>query len=378
MLKRIGLWLVASVLVAVVVLACAAPKAAAPAPAPSRSEPATPGVSAPQSGLTREQKLIEAAKANKETEVVLWAQGWRPGPVEDAFHAKYPFLTLKVWDGSVRTEPRLLEEYKAGVYTPDVLSNNGLFRAVRMQNAGVFQEYEYPNVVNWPNQPSHRFWVNELGYFMAPAYNTKLVAAADAPKSWEDLANAKWRGKSVATDQASDWVLTYAYMLGDLTAQGVKWDRTVSFWKNVVKVTEPQVIGLRPAVEATVVGDASINLVASGGVVINSILQGAPIEFAPVKQVPQMPLALSLTKHPPHPNAAKLFLDFITSEEGNLVHASLTPSTAYHPQVVKKAYVNRYLASRGIELVEIPFSMWKPELTEQATAKWVNEILGKK
>jgi hypothetical protein len=72
--------------------------------------------------MTTEQKLNEAAKANGETEVVLWTMSWNEGPVERAFEAKYPFLKLKVWEGSgTQLEPKLLEEYKAGKYTPDVL-----------------------------------------------------------------------------------------------------------------------------------------------------------------------------------------------------------------------------------------------------------------
>jgi hypothetical protein len=67
--------------------------------------------------------LVEAAKANGETEVIVWAVSWRPGPVEEAFQARYPFLKLKVWDPRQdEMGTKLIAEYKAGRHTPDVVT----------------------------------------------------------------------------------------------------------------------------------------------------------------------------------------------------------------------------------------------------------------
>src|SRR3990172_1399623 len=93
----------------VIFSACAAPKAAAPAPVPGKLGTAASAPAAPGADLTREQKLIEGAK--KEGELVMWVNSWTPGPVEKAFEAKYPFLKMKVWDGTESVEPLVIEEY---------------------------------------------------------------------------------------------------------------------------------------------------------------------------------------------------------------------------------------------------------------------------
>jgi iron(III) transport system substrate-binding protein len=368
-MKRISQWfLVLGLMVALVFSACASPTAPAPAPErPSAAESA------------REQKLIEAAKANGESEVVLWTMSWRVGPVEEAFEAKYPFLKLKVWDGSVKVESKLLEEYKAGMYTPDVVEQP-LRRAVRMQGEGVFQEYEWSNVVGWPHQPPHRFWIHHLTSPYLPVYNTKLVSSADVPKSWEDLNDSKWEGKSIISMSGGDWMISYMYNLGDLTAEELKWDRAVNFWKEVVKTTKPQIgRGFKEPVEKLVIGDVSIMLVASGTVPLYEIRKGSPVDFTPFKVVPTERFALALTKHPPHPNAAQLLLDFLTTEQVAMIHAESTlPAISYHPKVSERAYANRYFVERGMEITQIPIEIWKPEHSTKSADFWVKEILGVK
>ncbi|MBM2832761.1 MAG: putative transporter substrate-binding protein, partial [Dehalococcoidia bacterium] len=245
-MKRFGYWLMSLVMVAGLLFsACASPKAPSPATPPSSEKPSatTPGAPAtPGTAQTREQKLIEAAKAAGEKEVVMWMYSWYHGPVEQAFEAKYPFLKLKVSDLSVEVEPRMIEEYKAGRYSADVVGVP-LRRAVRLKAAGVLQEYPFPNWPNtWPNQPKHNFWRQTTAAFYAPAYNTQMVALADAPRTWDDLTAARWRGNAIiSTSGTAEILLGYAYMTGDLTASGIKWDNTVNFWKKVVDTVRPRV-----------------------------------------------------------------------------------------------------------------------------------------
>ncbi len=377
-MKGIVRWfLVLGVMAALVITACAAPAAPAPAPAPTPA-PAPAPAPTPGAELTREQKLVEAAKANGETEVVLWTMSWYEGPVEKAFEARYPFLKLRVWDGSVSVESKLLEEYKAGKYTPDVLEQP-LYRVVREQAAGVLQEYDWPNTEGWLDQPPTNFYRFDQTSTRVPMYNTKLVSGADIPQSWADLNDPKWRGKSMISMSAGGWLLNYAYEIGDFTAEGVKWDRSVAFWKEVVATTKPQMgRGFKGPLEQLVIGDVSIMHMAAGTTGLYLIRAGAPVEFAPLKEIPGDPWAIALPKNPPHPNAARLLLDFLTSDEGNLIHSNIFPNPTYHPRVADKAYANQYFAGRGMEIVTFPMDIWKPEYSAKADSLWVKDILGLK
>lgn len=164
-MKRIAHWLVVLGFVAIALIsACAAPGASAPVP--STEKPGAPA--APKAELTREQKLVEAAKAAGEKEVALWTFGWGLGPMEKAFEAKYPFLKLKIWVGN-SVDATVLEEYKAGKHNVDVLMQP-VRRLVRLREAGTLQEYDFPNTVGWPYQPGHNFWRHQEVTLRVPLY----------------------------------------------------------------------------------------------------------------------------------------------------------------------------------------------------------------
>ncbi len=368
-MKRISQWfLVLGLVAALAVSACAAPKSPAPAP----GQPA-----APTAANTREQKLIEAAKANGETEVVLWTMTWYQGAVEEAFEAKYPFLKLTVWDGSSKVEPKIREEYKAGQYTPDVMQL-AIRRLVRLHKVGnILGEYEWPNVVDWPYQPDHNFWRVHQTSLGIPMYNTDMVSPADAPKTWEDLNDLKWRGKAIISSSLASYPLSHAYLLGDVTKDGIKWDRTVNFWKEVVQTTKPSIgRGFKAPLEKLVTGDVSIMLLSVGTDGLKRILNKEPIAFVPVKKVIGTPWGLTLPKNPPHPNAARLLLDFLTSEEGALIHANMSPAPTFHPRAAKRAYPAKYFEDLGMEWSVIPEGLVADEDYVTASNYWVEEILG--
>ncbi|MBM2832760.1 MAG: hypothetical protein HW414_1812 [Dehalococcoidia bacterium] len=377
MVKRIASVGLAGLVVLLLLSACAAPKAA-PAPAPEKPA-ATPAPAAPKPALSREQQLVEAAKAAGEKEVVLWSLSWYQGPVEKAFEAKYPFLKLKAVDMSAELEPRLTEEYKAGKYSPDVIQLP-VYRAIRVRGAGILQEFPFSNWPNsWPGQPQHNFWRNNLASSYPSMYNTQLVSPSDVPRKWEDLADPKWRGRAIISTSAGSWIIAFAYELGDLTKEGVKWDRTLTFWKKVVEATRPRIgTGFKSPLDSVIVGDAVIALNGSATIGLYNIRLGAPIDFAPYPKIYADPLSIALPKNPPHPNAAQLLIDFLTSEEGNLIHANTAPTLTQHPEAARKALSNQYFARKGTQLAYVPMELTPEALFPQADDLWIREIIGRR
>ena len=360
-----------------ILVACASPQTT---PAPEKPGTATPA--APTAEKTREQKLIEAAKANGEKEVVLWTMHWydNPGAVGQAFEAKYPFLKLKVWVQTVQVEPKVLEEYKAGIHTPDIIMLT-TDRLARMKKTGdVFAETEWPNVVGWPYQPSHNFWKSPTGAMFIPIYNTKLVLAADVPTKWEDLDNPKWRGKAVVSTSGENYPLDYAYLLGDVSKEGVvNWDRSVKFWKGVVETVKPATApAYQGPTERVGMGDYSILLLGTNNSGLNFRAKGMPVEYAPIKKVFSTSWGLGFAKYPPNPNAARLLLDFLTSEEGALVYANTMLNPTFHPQAAKRANVNRFFTGLGVEWVNIPEGLVSDEDRLKSADLWLKDILGVK
>ncbi|MBM2832404.1 MAG: futA1 1 [Dehalococcoidia bacterium] len=319
-----------------------------------------------------------AAKANGETEVVMWALSWYYGPVEKAFEAKYPFLKLKIWDPpGDELETKLIAEYKAGKYSPDLLTQDAA-RLRHEHEAGILQEYDWPNTKGWPFQPPHKFWVLDQLSTRMPMYNTKLVAPTDIPRKWEDLNSSKWAGKALISTSGSNWVIGFAYELGDVTAAGVNWDRSIKFWKDVIKTTNPRVLsGFQGPLELLVAGDANIMLMAAGTTGLYNIRRGAPIDFSPFTKTYGDPWHIAMPKNPPHPNAAKLLADWLTSDEGSLVYSNLFPNPTVNPRIADKTYANQFYKNRGVEIFTLPAEMGTDKNYTDAARVWRQDIIGR-
>lgn len=373
-MNRVARWTISLVVMSVMVLtACAAPQKPAPAPTPVPEKPAAgrPSPTAPQ--LTSEQQLVEAAK--KEGEVVFWSFSFvAPEGLVKAFQEKYPFVKWKYWDAGSNPEivARVTEETKISRYSVDVIHLTSIdFQALATQ--GLLKEYDWPNTKNWIHQPSNNLWRNTTASLRSPIYNTEAVAAAEAPKSWDDLKNTKWRGKSANTNSARNFPLQTAYLWGD----GVKldWEKSESFWTEVVRNTRPRMMsGFTGPTELLAAGEFSLFLIGSLSTYTSFVMRGAPVRLANVGKTTGSPHGLTIMKNAPHPNAARLLVDFMTSEEGLLLFANQQGSPALSPQVAKKAIADRMLTQAGLEYTLMPDKFETLENRERTTTFW-NKLL---
>ena len=315
-------------------------------------------------------------KAKQEGEVIVWTQSFDNS--EDflkGFYAKYPFLKVKIWDG--RTEEvvnKVITEATAGKFSPDVLmlSTRG-FPAIR--KAGLLQEYKWPaRISDWPYQPAHGYWKIEAASVRVPAYNTSMVKPADIPKSWDDINSAKWRGKSVISSSGADAALLFADLWkksdGDLN-----WEKSTTFWKGVIEKTKPKVIrGFSAGFDAIASGEVAIFLLSSTNSGLNFMKKGAPIDFASVGRTVASPWGIGMPKTLPHPNAARLFIDYLLSEEGLLDYANAVNGMVIDPVVAKKAYGNVAMKKAGVEWYPVDDETRSDADIRKATRWWTTEL----
>ncbi|MBM2832113.1 MAG: futA1 1 [Dehalococcoidia bacterium] len=306
----------------------------------------------------------------------MWSFSWYSGPVEQAFEAKYPFLKLKVVDLSTELEGRVQEEYKAKRYNVDVIEIP-VRRMLRLVESGIIQEYPFPNWPNtWPDQPKHNFFRQHILSWYAPVYNTTQITAAEAPKTWDDLANARWVGKSITTISAADAFIGHTYMNGDLTAAGVNWDKTTALWKKIQDTAKPSIgAGFKAPLDLVVAGDRALMLMATNTITNNLLRRGAPVAYAPFKQVPAAAFSIGLAKNPPNSNAAQLLIDFITSEVGIAVRADTFPTATLHPEAAKRAYDNQFLKAQGIQIAMPPIEFLNEQMMLKGDEVWIKDIL---
>src|SRR5712664_3099792 len=145
--------------------------------------------------------LIEAAR--KEGKVVFYTSIDLPiaEPIAKAFEAKYPGITVRVErTGSERVFQRIGQEYASNIHAVDVVNSSDAAHFIVWKRDGILAPYVPEDVAKF-YPPEHRDVDGQFASFRVwlsiIAYNTNLVKAEEAPKSFADLLDPRWKGKIV-------------------------------------------------------------------------------------------------------------------------------------------------------------------------------------
>jgi iron(III) transport system substrate-binding protein len=267
-------------------------------------------VSSRETEVQREARLIEGAK--KEGKVVYWDTGsareWEQ-PFK-AFRQKYPFLAVEFWRASENeVHQKITTEAKAGVYNVDIAGTE-INLVADLKKTGLMKKYDWPNTAAWsPNYKDRDgYWIARHILCVVVAYNTDLVSPAEAPKTWDDLLDPKWKGVISTDKDGGEWVLMLWAAWGK--------DKTLSYLKGLAKNNVVLGPGATARTEMLAAGankiDARLNL--------NRLLEyqqkGAPIDWVRMDPVLAKVTPIFIAERAPHPHAAMLFADWFTSSEG--------------------------------------------------------------
>jgi ABC-type Fe3+ transport system substrate-binding protein len=268
-----------------------------------------------------EQRLYEAAKQEGK---MVW---WYTSPADEAatfikaFTAKYPGITVDYTDLPLDQHTQKFQlEAQAKKVSADVVAVQG-FGALR--DAGILGDLSEvmaasgaPDEVAPPDKTGVAFTFSPNGV----GYNTNLVSAADAPKSWDDLLNPKWKGQIAVDSRLQAFV-----QLTDIPAYGGKrqgfWsEQQVVDYLTKLKAQNPQVVNSNTTMVTQVAAGELSFAVGVHLVSFRRVQQkGAPIEWASIGFNPlDTPLTV-VPKDAPHPNAGRLFMLWSLSAEGKKV-----------------------------------------------------------
>ena len=154
--------------------------------------------------------------ANKEGKTRI-ATGWE-GPIvqamTDGFKKKYPKLSFEVNNVSgLDTRERILHEAIAGVVQDDLVSVSGELRTQYIQAGVMVGPIEwtkfFPDIDKSQISPDGYFAASGFSRYII-AYNPKIVPANQAPKSWEDCADPRWKGKVAVYVRPRTFTALYA------------------------------------------------------------------------------------------------------------------------------------------------------------------------
>ncbi|MGV6875624.1 ABC transporter substrate-binding protein [Pseudochelatococcus sp. B33] len=281
------------------------------------------GFLAPQA-LASDPGIIEEAK--KEGKLVLYTGADRRAAqsLVDAFQLKYPFISTEmVRASSSKLATRIDAEIEANRVGADVFEFSTLYLTESLMKRGEILQYDSPEYAAYQDP------YVEPGYWAATGvaniiimFNSQLVEPADHPKSWWDLTKPYWRNK-LAIDNLEVSGTGYNWLVAMVDDERFGWKFIEELGKN------------KPALER---GHAGIAQKVAAGEYAGAIemsdfhlknvrdsAAGAPVQGVwPVEGVPSEPWTMGILKRAAHPNAAKLFLDFALSKEGqtNLVNVT--------------------------------------------------------
>jgi iron(III) transport system substrate-binding protein len=162
-------------------------------------------------------------------------------------------------------------------------------------------------------------------------YNTKLVKPEEAPKAFTDLLDPKWAGKIVkAHPSYSGTALTATFQI----ARDIGWD----YLEKLAKQRVMQVQSSTEPPKKLALGERAIMADGNEYVLLVMKKDGNPVE--PIYPKEGSPLIISpsaIMKNAPHPNAAKLFQNYLFSLEGQQALIDVGLMRSFHDQAKEPA-----------------------------------------
>src|SRR4051812_39971311 len=143
------------------------------------------------------QALVDAAK--REGRVVWYTTlllDEASGPLASAFEKKYPGIHVDVIRKDSSEHLRIImSEARSGAKVADVF--DGTTTAAFLMRDGVAEAYKAESAADIPARykDPNGYWTAQVLYFQTLGYNADMVPASEAPKNYQDLLNARWKGR---------------------------------------------------------------------------------------------------------------------------------------------------------------------------------------
>src|SRR5437762_8040948 len=279
--------------------------------------------------------LIAAAK--KEGQVIYYTSTDLPvaEKLAKAFEAKYPGIAVHVErTGAERVFQRIGQEYSSNIHAVDVVNSSDAAHFIVWKRDGILASYVPEEVAKfYPAEhkdvdgqfASFRVWLSII------AYNTNLVKADDAPKSFADLLDPRWKGKIVKAHPGySGTIMTATYQM----QRDLGW----SFFEQLAKQNIMQVQSSADPPKKLDLGERAVMADGNEYNIFQMQESGRPVE--PVYATERSPLIIGPTgvfKDAPNPIAANLFQSFSLGRDSQQLVIEVGGLRSLHAQTAEKA-----------------------------------------
>ncbi len=272
----------------------------------------------------RDKKLVEGAK--KEGEMIWYTNSGieNASRYTQAFKKNFPFINAQVWRAKTRqVTQRAISEANAGRYLVDVIKpSTDLLPPMLEKN--LLAKYETPIRAIYPAHAKSVYYTSMNYAFRVFAFNPRKVNRKDAPKTWEELLQPKWKGEILFDESSLEEVMAL------LAAWGK--ESTVNY---ATKLSQQQLlirVGRDTTTQMMMAGEAPLAVTTYAYNNEGLRAQNAPVDWIAEDLIPVLLYPLTMARNAPHPYSAALFYDFLLSEEGQRLIAK-EGRVVGHPRV---------------------------------------------
>jgi iron(III) transport system substrate-binding protein len=278
--------------------------------------------------------LIEAAK--KEGKLAFYTAMDLPVAEKfaKAFEARYPGIRVRVErSGAERVFQRIGQEMDSRIYACDVVNTADAAHCIVWKRNGWLAPYLPEEVARHFPAEHHdadglfvttRIWLSSIGY------NTDLVKAADAPKSFADLLLPKWTGRMVkAHPSYSGTIMTATFQI--VRELG---------WEYLEKLSKQRIMQVQSSTDPPkklALGERMVMADGNDYNIVQLKEAGQPVEVVyPAEGTPLVTGPTGVFKSAPNPNAARLFQNWLHSLEGQQLLVDFAAQHSPHALVKEK------------------------------------------
>jgi iron(III) transport system substrate-binding protein len=254
--------------------------------------------------------------------------------VGKSFEQKFSGIRVRVERaGGERIFARVAQEYASGLRIADAVSTGDAAQFLAWKRGGLLAPYVPEDVAKYISA-EHRdrdgFYATVRSSLCVIAYNTNLVKREDAPRGFVDLLDPKWKGKIVkAHPSYSGTVMTSTYqMVRELG------------WQYLEKLAQQRLLQIQSATDTPkkiVLGERPVMADGNESNVFLLKEEGKPIEVVyAIEGTPSIVQPSAVFVAAPHPNAARLFQNYLFSVEGQELFVNLGGLRSLHALVKDK------------------------------------------
>ncbi|HWP58119.1 MAG TPA: extracellular solute-binding protein [Candidatus Acidoferrales bacterium] len=231
--------------------------------------------------------------------------------ITQAFSNRFPGIKTSYWQArNPEIVTKTMTEFQAGQASVDVILSDNAPPVLRA--AGAIQPYETVQkealIIHDPTIPVVSLQIQALGY------NTRKMKPEDLPKTWEDVASPKYKGIVALDDPMRAGPLST--MLATLKTVWKDDKRWAAFIKGLKALGVPTHKSTSASFRLVISGEYSLAMPALLHDVVHEKEKGTPVNFVSTASPVVFPRQAGIYMKAPHPNAAKLFAEWLISPEG--------------------------------------------------------------